>query len=307
MTASPDEQGEPQVAVVVVSHDTREHVLACLETIGRGADRCRVEVVVVDAGSSDGTVAAVRAAMPSVRVLELANTGYGRGANSGMRLTTAPVVVVANADVRFADGAIDALHRVFAEDERVAAVGPQVRYPSGSLQASARRRPELRTALLHALLGRVSPDNRATRRYHASDLDPSVGREVDWLSGCALGLRRSALEEVGGFDPGYFLFVEDVELADRLRAAGWHVRYEPAAVVLHSVAASTGARRLRSLVTHASSLDRYLVRRGRGPLAVAARPFVRVGLGLWVVGTYLVERLGRTLFGRQRSTTGERG
>lgn len=290
----------PRTGVVVVTHDTRDEVLGCLATLGRaGAD----EIVVVDSGSRDGTAAAVRAAHPDVAVLELANVGFGRAANAGVRLTSAPTVVVSNADVRFDPGSVVALAEALERDPALGAVGPCVVYPDGAHQASARRDPDLATAIGHALVGRVAADNPWTRRYRQLDADPTRPRDVDWLSGCALALRREAVVELGGFDPGYFLYLEDVDLGARLRAAGWCVRYDPCARVVHRVGASTRANRMRALVQHAISLDRYHGRRHGSQLVGAlVRPLLRVGLAAWVAVTWVAERLAA---GR-RSPTGER-
>ena len=282
-------------AVVLVTHDTREEVLGALATLPPGVER-----IVVDTGSRDGTAAAVHAAAPDVRVLALANTGFARAANAGLRATSASTVVVANADVRFTPGVVEQLTTVLADDRHLAAVGPRVRYPDGRLQASARRRPDPPTAIGHALLGRLAPDNRWTRRYHHRDADPTRPRDVDWLSGCAVALRREAVDAVGGFDPGYFLYVEDVDLADRLRAAGWRLRYHPDVEVVHRVGASTGPRRGRALVWHARSLHRYVVGRLTGP-ARLLRGMVPVALAGWVAATWALERFGPA----GRSTTGE--
>lgn len=286
-------------AVVIVTHDTRAEVLRCLDSIAPGeAD----EVVVVDSGSSDGTAEAVQRDHPLVQVVSLANVGFGRAANAGIRTTTALHVVVCNADVRFAPGALPTLAGCLDADAEVAAVGPLVRYPDGTVQASARCLPDLRTAVAHGLLGRVRPDNAATCRYHARDLPIDRARDVDWLSGCALALRRTAVEAIGGFDPGYFLYVEDVDLGQRLRAAGWRLRYEPCARVVHTVGASTSQRRGRALVAHARSLSRYqAMRLGRGPGRLLIWP-LRVALTGWVVATWAAERLARDT----RSVTGER-
>ena len=301
MTAAAVHPPGARVGVVLVTHDTREEVCGALDSLGaEGAGRGDLEVVVVDTGSSDGTAAAVHRGWPAARVLRLVNTGFARAANAGLRATGAPVVVVANADVRFGAGALAALERALEEDPGLGAVGPEVRYPDGSLQASARRRPDTRTAVLHALLGRLRPDNPWTRRYHARDLDPGLPRDVDWLSGCAIALRREAVEAVGGFDPGYFLYVEDVDLAERLRAAGWRLGYRPGARVRHRVGASTSRVRWTALRHHARSLDRYLAARLRGPWRVL-RPLLPVAVLGWAVATGLAERVGRG-----RSTTGER-
>jgi N-acetylglucosaminyl-diphospho-decaprenol L-rhamnosyltransferase len=289
----------PRIAVVIVSHQTRELALDCLASL---ADHEADEVVLVDTGSTDGTAAAVRADRPDVRVLELANAGFGRGANAGVRVTSSPTVVVANADVWFEPGCLSRLARELEEAPHLAAVGPAVHYPDGELQASARQVPDVPTAIGHAILGRIAPTNRWTRRYRELDRAASEPRDVDWLSGCALALRRDAFDAVGGFDPGYHLYVEDIDLGVRLRAAGWHLRFQPAASVEHRVGASTSSSRWRALTSHARGLDRFLFRSRHGLVANLLRPALWLGLTAWVVVTWLWERT----LGARHSTTGER-
>jgi N-acetylglucosaminyl-diphospho-decaprenol L-rhamnosyltransferase len=289
----------PRCAVVLVTHQTRDEVLGALASRPAAP---HVHRIVVDSGSTDGTAATVRAAHPDVEVVELANVGFGRGANAGIRRTDAPVVVVANADVRFDIGAVETLTSAFDEDAELGAAGPRVRYADGSSQASARSHPGIAMAVAHALLGRLAPDNRWTQRYHQRDRDEGLARDVDWLSGCTLALRRSVAEELGGFDPGYFLYVEDMDLGRRLRDAGWRLRYVPTAGVVHSVGASTRQRRVRSVWLHARSVDRYVAARLRGRPSAVLRPLVPVPVALWAIATWLAERS----IGRGGSTTGER-
>ncbi|MEX0835776.1 MAG: hypothetical protein WD010_06775, partial [Nitriliruptor sp.] len=146
----------------------------------------------------------------------------------------------------------------------------------------------------------VAPANRWSVRYRQTDTDPAAARDVGWVSGCALAVRRTTFDAVDGFDPGYPLYLEDVDLAARLGDAGWRVRYDPVTEVVHRVGASTGARRWRSLVWHARGLDRFVSRRYGAP-ARALRPLTRVALAAWVAVTYLAERT----VGRGRSTTAE--
>jgi N-acetylglucosaminyl-diphospho-decaprenol L-rhamnosyltransferase len=290
----------PRVAVVIVNHETRDELLACLETLpAAGAD----EIVVVDTGSTDESVAAVRATHPDVTVLALDNVGYGQGANAGVAQTTAPYVAVANADTRLAPRSLDVLAAALDRARDVGAAGPQVRYPDGRRQASARTFPTLAQAAGHALLGLWWPRNRWTRAYRQTDVDPDLARDVDWLSGCALMLRRAAFDEVGGFDPGYWMYVEDVDLGYRLRQAGWRVRFEPDARVVHTVGASAGGKRAQMVIAHAKSLDRFYGRayaRGAGRLL---HPLVRVGLAAWVILVLAWNRLVAARTGR--SSTGE--
>jgi N-acetylglucosaminyl-diphospho-decaprenol L-rhamnosyltransferase len=288
--------------VVLVTHETRGEVLGALASLAGHPG----PVVVVDSGSQDGTAEAVRGEHPAVRVLELDNVGFGRGANAGAAAlpVDVDVVLIANADVRFGPDAVEALVAALAEDPEVALVGPRVRYPDGSHQASARRSPTFGTALTHGAIGWIVPDNAATRRYHALDLtgpDVIEAVDVDWVSGCAFAVRRSDFDAVGGFDPGYGLFVEDVDLCDRLRAGGRRVRFVPSALVEHRVGASTGQRPLRARIAHARALERYLSRPGRGP-ARHLRPLLWPGLAAWVAAT----SVAGVLRGEGRSTTGER-
>jgi N-acetylglucosaminyl-diphospho-decaprenol L-rhamnosyltransferase len=290
--------------VVLVTHESRDHVLAALASIERLA-RTAGRVVVVDSGSSDGTAAAVHAAHADVDVLELDNVGYARAANAGVRRLPAEVdaVLIANADVVVTEGAVEQLVAVLDGDQGVALVGPRVRYPDGAHQASARRSPDLATAVVHGLVGWIVPSNPATRRYHALDLtgpDAHDACDVDWVSGCAFMVRRSAFERVGGFDAGYRLFVEDVDLCDRLRSAGHRVRFAPSALVVHHVGASTSTRPLRSRIAHAQGLDRYVAARLHGG-ARALRPLLWSALAGWVLATSVAGHLRAG-----RSTTGER-
>lgn len=280
MTAA--EGGAPAVrtAVVVVNHNTREDLLACLGTLrDAGADT----VVAVDSGSGDGSAAAVAEAFPEVEVLALANVGFGRAANAGVARTAAGAVVLANADTRFPPGSVAAMGAYLAAHPDVGALGPTVRFPDGRLQMSARAFPSLRQAVGHAVLGLVWPGNPWTRAYRLTDWDHASERQVDWVSGCCLAVRREAFDAVGGFDPAYFMFVEDVDLCYRLGEAGWRVMFAPVAEVTHAIGASVSRKRFRMAVEHARSLDRFFARRyAVGPRRLL-RPLIRLGLVGWLV------------------------
>lgn len=267
------------IGAVIVAHNTRDDVLTCLATIPASL---HPSTIVVDNGSTDATTTAIRSRFPAVHVLELANAGFGRGANAGVRALKSDVVMVANADVRFGDGVFDRLARELRDYRDVAAAGPLVTAPDGAPQSSARRIPTLAQTVGHALLGRVRPSNRWSSGYRGDDLASHVSRDAEWLSGCAVMLRREAFEQVQGFDPGFFLYVEDVDLSVRLRAAGWRLRYVPEVAVIHRHGASTSRRPLRSLVEHARSLDRYHRRHRRSVRARLATPLIRAGLAVWV-------------------------
>ena len=272
----------PRVGVVVVNHNTRDDLLACLDSLtASGAD----EVVAVDSGSRDGSLDAVAAAHPTVRRVGLPN--------AGVAATSTDVVIVANADTVFEPGAARRLAEFLSAHPDVGAAGPKVVFPDGRLQLSARSFPDIPTAIGHALLGIVRPDNRWTRRYRLTDWDHESERDVDWLSGCCVALRRTAFDDVAGFDPAYFMFVEDVDLCWRLGQAGWRVVFTPVATVQHEIGASVGSRPVRMVVEHARSLDRFFAR--RYATGLLTRTLIRGGLLAWALSVIVWSKArGRT-------------
>lgn len=289
-----------RTGAVVVTHRTPVRAGACADALrASGADT----VVVVDSGSGDDSVERLRAA--GHVVVALGDVGFGRAANAGVAALPGDVdvVVVANADATFAGEAVTLLADTLRRQPGVVATGPRVTYPDGRGQASARRVPSLPEAVGHGLFGLWWPANPWTRRYRGSDLDPDEARDVDWLSGCALALDRSAFTAVGGFDPGYFLYAEDVDLAVRLRAAGGRLRTEPRAHVVHDVGVSTGRRPVRSLVVHARSLERFAARHVLTGPWVLVRPLLRAALAGWVAASLAWRRAVGAR--RGRASTGE--
>jgi N-acetylglucosaminyl-diphospho-decaprenol L-rhamnosyltransferase len=124
--------------------------------------------------------------------------------------------------------------------------------------------PRLRDAVGHGVFGLIRPRNQFTRRYRQLDADPDRPRDVDWVSGATVWLRRSAVEGIGGWDEGYFMYAEDVDLCWRLRSAGWRIAFEPAGRVMHVQGASTKLRPNRMIVAHHRSLLRFAAKRWRG-------------------------------------------
>lgn len=266
-------------AAVVVNYEAGDALTACVASLLADESAGTPDVVVVDNGSADGSVRTLRGAFPEVTVIDAgANVGYAAAANRGIAATTAPVVAVCNPDLEVRPGTAAAMLAALG-DPAVGAVGPRVLNPDGSTYPSARRDPALGDAVGHAALGSVWPGNPWTRRYRELDADPARARDVDWASGAALWLRRSAIEAIGGWDEGFFMYMEDVDVGWRLRAAGWRVRYEPAGEVVHVQGLSTGRRPTRMIVEHHRSSYRFAAKRWRGArrlLLVPAAVFLTV-------------------------------
>ena len=211
----------PDLSVSIVNTNSRELLLACLESLAGTAP----EVVVLDNASEDGSAEAVRERFPDVRLIAQSHrAGFGANHNTVIRATTGRYVYVLNEDTTAGDWGFEALTTYLDAHPRVAALGPRLVYPDGRLQDSAWRFP---TPLV-SMLGLVS-----LGRLGVTQSRGDAPRAVDWVMGAAVVLRREALDEVGLFDEGFFLYSEEVDLQTRLRRAGWEVHYFPLVSVVH--------------------------------------------------------------------------
>ncbi|HEX2506217.1 MAG TPA: glycosyltransferase family 2 protein [Gaiellaceae bacterium] len=273
-----------RVDVVVVSYNSRGVLRECVEPL---AGRPGVEVVVVDNASTDGSPEAIADLDSAVVRLE-ENRGFAYGCNVGWRAGDAPAVLFLNPDARIEPPALERLLQALEDAPEAGIVGPRIVEEDGSLAFSQRRFPRLRSTYAQALfLHRLFP-----RARWASELvrDPEAyerpGRP-EWVSGACLLVRRSVLEELGGFDEGFLLYCEDKDLCRRARGRGYDVRFEPGAVVCHEGGAS--APRSALLPVLAASRVRY----ARKHAGRAAARLERLGIGLGALTHVLAARGGR--------------
>jgi N-acetylglucosaminyl-diphospho-decaprenol L-rhamnosyltransferase len=250
------------VTAVVVNYNARDVLVACLTSLrAEGVD----EIVVVDNGSVDGSESVVRGTDPAAVWLPSgANVGYGRAANLGAASTGSGAVLVCNPDVVVRPGAVAALVGALEADPNVGIVGPRLLNADGTIYPSARSFPSIVDAVGHGLLGLIWPANPFSRRYKMLDWDHADERWVDWVSGACLLIRREAWEEIGGFDPSFFMYMEDVDLCWRAGRAGWGVLYQPGGEVTHLQGVSTNATPYRMIVSHHRSLWRFAWRTTTG-------------------------------------------
>lgn len=270
----------PLVRVVCVVYHPGDELERFVDTLA-AASSGPVELVVVDNGD-DHTVAEKVAARCGAHLLVPGrNLGYGAAANRGAAGATAPWLVVANSDIEWQPGALDRLVAAGEEQPSAGSLGPMLLNTDGTIYPSARALPSLRQGAGHALFARVWPGNPWTRAYHARQ--ESVGgylREAGWLSGACLLLRRTAFEQVGGFDESYFMFFEDVDLGERLGRAGWENLYVPDVRVTHVGGTSWRERPAPMIRAHHSSARQYLARRYGHWYQAPLRLALRLGLDL---------------------------
>jgi GT2 family glycosyltransferase len=220
-------------SVVVVTYNALPWLEQCLDSV-RG-----VETIVVDNGSSDGTVAFTRERFPDVEIVEQENRGLAAGWNAGLARATGRYGLLLNSDAWLHEGALDALVAFADANPEAAVVGPRLRNPDGTLQRSVRGFPTLwRLATEYFFLRKLAPRSRAFNAFYAGGFDHDSVYDAEVLMGAVWLVRQAAIDEVGAADESFFLFSEEVDLAYRFREAGWRSLFFPGAEATHVYGAS---------------------------------------------------------------------
>src|SRR2546423_4408204 len=211
-------------SVVVVTYNALPWIERCLDSV-RG-----YETIVVDHGSTDGTVELVCDRFPEARLLEQENKGLGGGSNAGMRVASGDYYLLLNSDAWALGDAVEQV-TAFAESRPDAAVvGPKLLNPDGSLQRSVRGFPTLwRLATEYFFLRKLAPRTRALNAFYGARFDHDQVREAEFLMGACLLVRGQAADTVGLFDEDFFMFSEETDWGYRFRKAGWKGLFYPGA------------------------------------------------------------------------------
>ncbi len=280
------------IAVVTVAYRSNDVLPGFLDSIA-GASAAPVYTVVVDNRPGDGSLTAELAAQYGADYVALpSNPGYGGAINAGVAVLPPTVhwVLISNPDVVLEAGVIDALAAAGESDQSIAAIGPAVLNPDGTVYPSARRVPSLRTGVGHALFVNLWHDNPWTRRYRQDADEAVMARDAGWLSGACLLVRRDLFDAIGGFDDGYFMYFEDVDLGYRFGKAGYRNCYEPGVAVTH-VGGHTAARDSVVMIrAHHTSARRFITRKYAGWHLWPVRVALSAGLG---VRSALLQRRAR--------------
>ncbi len=268
-------RGVALVDAVIVDYHAEADLLACLESLQPPPKT----ITVVDNAGDGTTIATLSSRWPSVSVVEpRVNVGFGAGINRGTARGCAPYVLVANPDIVLHDGAVERLVAALEENPNWCIAAPTVLRPDGSRYPSIRRFPSPALAAAHALLSPVWEHNPFSTRYRSAQMrDPQYG--VDWVSGACFLIRRSAFEQLGGFDEGYFMFAEDLDLCFRAHRLGFGIGAVDIAVVTHVEGVSRKHTPYRMLIAHHRSALRFQARSATG----AARFLLPVAAGVLAI------------------------
>jgi len=229
----------PILSVVIPTRDTCDLTLRCVTAVEAAGAAEGLQVIVVDDASGDGTAEALAIQHPRVEVLRLASSvGFTRAANQGLARASGDLLILLNSDTEVDPDSFAVLRGAFDRDPRLGAAGAVLRYPDGSPQWSGGREPGLLWLFgLASGLPRLLARLPGWRRLKPPGAQPGA---VDWVTGAALALRRSAWLAVGPFDESYRFYAQDLDLCLRLRDRSWKVELVPDWKVLHHHGATIG-------------------------------------------------------------------
>jgi GT2 family glycosyltransferase len=265
----------PDLSAVVVTYNGLPHLERALESVEG------LETVVVDHGSTDGTLELVRSRFPAVKVVEQENRGLGAGWNTGLRETEAPYVLVLNSDAWLVGDAAERLVRFAEGIPKAAWVAPRLLNPDGSFQPSVRGFPTpWRLATEYLFLRKLAPRSRLLNAFYGAGFRHDEIREVEFAKAAAFLIRRKAFDEVGPFDEQFFLFSEETDWSYRARAAGWRTLFFPEAEAVHVGGASWRRESAALFREQVRGHLRFLVKHRGDAAAERARRVILAGLRL---------------------------
>lgn len=292
----------PDLSILIVNWNVRDLLRRCLYSILANLPSCQLEIIVVDNGSTDGSVEMVRMEFPQVCLIANPdNRGFPAANNQGLGIAQGRYVLLLNPDTEVVGNALETMVAFADAHPDVGVVGPQLLNPDGTVQSSRRRFPTLATAVFESTWLQPYAPRRLLERYYVLDRPDDAIQDVDWVTGAALMARREAIEQVGPLDEGFFMYSEELDWCRRFRDAGWRVVYLPTAQVIHYGGKSSEQVLPARHIHFQASKIRYF-QKYHGATAAGFLRAVIVGNYLWQIG---VEG-AKWLLGHKRPMRAER-
>lgn len=232
------------LSVIFVNYNTRDLTLRAIEALRQEVERApfNVEMIVVDNASVDGSLEAIAATCPEVVLIaSKENLGFGRGNNLGTDSASGEILLFLNTDTEIRAGALGAIVSLFEKERQIGAVGARLENPDGTHQPSAILVPSLWRIFCEFFWLDRTGYPRFSGMFQ-NGFDPDSEQDIEAAHGAALAVRRDLFDEIGRFDPDYFMYFEEADLCTRIAEWGYRIRYTPEAVVMHHVSASSGDR-----------------------------------------------------------------
>ncbi len=267
-----------ELSITICSWNAKEDLRACLASLRAIREEASFEVIVVENNSSDGSGAMVADEFPEVILKQqFVNLGFCGGHNYAVGLMKGRSWLCLNSDTVVHAGSLRKMLDYLTSHPEIGILGPKLLNTDGSLQYSARKFPNPVAAMFrNTILGRLFPNTKAVREYLMKDWDHDSIADVDWVSGSAFLMSNEALQNVGVFDPEYFMFCEDVDLCWRTWKAGYRVVYLPEATITHHIGRSTDKAPNRMIGRFHRSMYHFYTKNQLPEAPRWSRPFLKV-------------------------------
>ncbi|MBL7141605.1 glycosyltransferase family 2 protein [Patescibacteria group bacterium] len=236
------------LSIIILNYNHKNLLKNCLKSLKEAGIKLDYQIIITDNNSNDNSQEFLSQIKISARsgfasgekdpdlkvILNNRNLGYAQANNQAIKMAHGKYVLILNPDVVVLPNSIERLIKYLQKNKKVGVVGPQLLNPNKTIQYSCYRFPKLITpAVRRTFLGKLPGFKRELERYLMLGFDHQQTREVDWLIGACLMIKKEVLEEVGYFDERYFLYFEDVDLAKKVWQAGYKVVYVPKAQMIH--------------------------------------------------------------------------
>lgn len=247
------------LSVIIVSWNTRELLLGCLRSLPWHESGLRMEAIVVDNASTDGTVQAVMSEFPQATIIRNdRNTGFAAGNNAGLRVAGGRFVALINSDVVVLPGCLEMLISQMDQNPEIGIMGPKILWPSGLLQDSCRRFPSLWNNFCQVTgLRLLFPRQAFFSGEHMMYFRHDRTLVVDYLVGCFLVARREMILDIGLMDERFFMYAEEIDWCKRAALGGWDVVFYPDAAAIHYGRASSSKDPTRFALEQQRSVLQY--------------------------------------------------
>ncbi|MBU4369953.1 glycosyltransferase family 2 protein [Patescibacteria group bacterium] len=244
------------LSIIILNYNHKNLLKNCLKSLKEAGLKLDYEIIITDNNSNDGSqeflskfkvypVKSCKAGSPMAKfnrvkslkfkvILNSQNNGYAQANNQAIKLAKGKYVLILNPDVIVLPNSIEQLIKYLQKNKKAGMVGPQLLNPDKTVQNSCYNFPKLITpAVRRTFLGKLPGFKKELARYLMLDFDHQQIKEVDWLIGACLMIKKEVLEKVGYFDERYFLYFEDVDLAKKVWQAGYKVVYFPKVQMIH--------------------------------------------------------------------------
>ncbi|MFQ3549060.1 MAG: glycosyltransferase family 2 protein [Armatimonadota bacterium] len=273
-----------KLTISIVNWNTKDELENCLNSILNQKCNFEFDIIVVDNASTDGSVEMLLDCFSDkIKLIKNnQNLGFGKAHNQSINQSESEFILLLNPDCYLiSEDVLQKIINYIDSDSGIGILGPKIINPNGSLQYSARRFPIMLAGIFrHTIFGKLFPNNRYVKEYLMTDWKHDEVREVDWLSGAAMLLRKDMLDKIGYLDERFFMYCEDIDICKRAHLFGWKVVYNPRVELEHRIGAASDKNPIAMIKQHHKSMLRYFLKYNSKSIKVLLTPFVIIALYL---------------------------